>query len=51
MKFFQAFERRNSNQLFDNCVKEQVFNERTTLFCMSIFPYSNVLDLFDPVDV
>ena len=24
-------------------------NKRTTIFCMSIFPYINVLDLFDPV--
>ena len=45
---FQAFERRNSS-LFQNCVKVQVFNEGTTIFCMSIFPYINVLDLFDPV--
>ena len=48
---FEAFERRNSSQLFQNCVEVQVFNERTTIFCMSIFPYRNVLDLVDPVDV
>lgn len=48
---FQAFKRRNSSQLFQNCVEVQVFNERTTIFCMSIFPYRNVLDLVDLVDV